>query len=115
MILVFRLRLVHYKYMDSLLFEQDVYLCIAQLERKSVKSVDGMSVVKVEMQMTSTGAADFSVGRGRVFKTLLLSQISPTSPLSDRDARQRLCQGEEWRQQAGVAFLQTNPTLVCMV
>ena len=48
-----------------------------------------MSVVKVEMQMTSTGAADFSVGRGRVFKTLLLSQISPTSPPSDRDARQQ--------------------------
>ena len=93
MILVFRLRfiIVHYKYMDSLLFEQHIYLCIAQLERKSVKSVDGMSVVKVEMQMTSTGAAGFSVGRGRVFKTLLLSQISPTSPLSDRDARQHLC------------------------
>ena len=70
-----------------------------------------MSVVKVEMKMTSTGAAGFSVGRGRV----LLSQISPTSPLSDRDARQRLCQGEERRQQAAVAFLQTNPTLVCMV
>ena len=32
MILVFRLRLVHYKYMDSLLFEQHIYLCIAQLE-----------------------------------------------------------------------------------
>ena len=34
MILVFRLRfiIVHYKYMDSLLFEQHIYLCIPQLE-----------------------------------------------------------------------------------
>ena len=32
MILVFRLRLVHYKYMDNLLFEQYIYLCIAELK-----------------------------------------------------------------------------------
>ena len=43
-------------------------------------------------------------GDKRVFKTSLLSQLSPTSLLSDWGARQRLSQGDEQRQRAGDAF-----------